>query len=46
MPAREMWLFDNETALAKVERGLNDAAAGHLVDKGSFSQYAGDDIEC
>lgn len=45
MPASEKWLFDNKLALAKVRRGLKDAASGHLVKKGSFAEFADDDIE-
>lgn len=45
MPAREKWLYDNKTALAKVKRGLKEAAEGCLKHKGSFSKYADDDIE-
>jgi hypothetical protein len=45
IPAREKWLFDNKSALAKVHRGLKDAAAGRLTEKGSFAKYADDDIE-
>jgi hypothetical protein len=45
IPAREKWLFENKTALKKVERGLQDAAEGRLSKKGSFSKFADDDIE-
>lgn len=45
IPAREKWLFDNKTALKKVEQGLKDAAAGRLVKRGSFSKFADDDID-
>jgi len=45
IPASEKWLFDNKTALKKVERGLQDAAKGRLSDKGSFAEFVDDDIE-
>lgn len=45
IPAREKWLFDNQVALDKVKQGIQDAAEGKLTSKGSFSQYADDDIE-
>lgn len=41
VPAAEKWLFDNADALASVRRGLEDAAAGRVQDRGSFAQYAG-----
>ncbi len=43
--ANEKWLFDNKYALNKVKTGLEQAKKGALVDKGSFSQFANDDIE-
>lgn len=43
--ANEKWLYDNKSALKKVEQGLQDAAAGHLVKKGSFLKYTDDDTE-
>jgi hypothetical protein len=43
--AKEKWLFDNKSALRKVQQGLQDAAAGRLSDKGSFAQFANDDAE-
>jgi hypothetical protein len=39
-PAREQWLYDNPEALAKVLKGLDDAAAGKVKSLGSFAQYA------
>lgn len=45
IPAREKWLFDNETALKSVKRGLQDAAAGRVNKKGSFKNFLADDGE-
>lgn len=45
IPAREKWLYDNKTAHRKVAQGLQDAAEGRLVKKGSFSKYTDDDAE-
>jgi len=45
IPASEKWLFDNNTALNSVKRGLKDSAAGRVVSKGSFAQYIDEDIE-
>lgn len=39
IPTREKWLFDNKEALKKVKQGLQDAALGHIVKKGSFAQF-------
>jgi hypothetical protein len=43
--ASEMWLWQNTTALRAVVRGLQQAGRGQLVDRGSFAQFADDDIE-
>lgn len=45
IPAREKWLFENKTALKKVERGLKDASQRKLSNKGSFEKFSDDDIE-
>jgi hypothetical protein len=45
VPLREMWLYRNPTALAKVREGLAQAAEGKLYDLGSFKKYAEDDID-
>ena len=43
IPAREHWIFKNPEALAKLERGLRDAAEGRTHYLGDFSQYADDE---
>ncbi len=44
IPARELWLYENQEALQSVKKGLKEAALGKLVDRGSFAQYANDEI--
>ena len=44
IPAREKWLFDNPTALRQVQKGLEDAAQGKLIEK-DFLKYLDDDAE-
>jgi hypothetical protein len=45
VPIREAWLFRNPAALAKVRKGLAEAAAGHRRAGESFAKYADDEIE-
>jgi hypothetical protein len=45
VPIREMWLYRNPVALAKVREGLAQAAEGEVHDLGSFAKYAEDEIE-
>jgi len=45
VPVREMWLYRNPVALAKVRGGLAQAAEGDLHDIGSFAKFADDEIE-
>lgn len=42
IPLREKWLFDNDVALAKVKKGINDAAEGRVRERGRFSHYIND----
>ena len=37
IPAREVWLYENETALKKVKAGLSQKGT---IKRGSFSKYA------
>jgi hypothetical protein len=45
VPASEAWLYRNAKALASVQRGLREAAAGKAKRAGSFARYADDDAE-
>ncbi len=43
IPLRERWLYKNPEAMAMVEEGLRDSAAGRVSYAGDFSKYANDD---
>ena len=45
VPAKEAWLFKNREALAGVQRGLKQSAAGKTRSLGSFAKYATDEKE-
>ncbi len=45
VPVREMWLYRNPVALAKVREGLAQAAEGDFHDLGSFAKFADDEID-
>jgi len=45
VPIRELWLYRNPIALAKVREGLSQAAHGKPHDLGSFAKYADDKID-
>lgn len=40
VPASEMWLYENETALASVKQGLRESNEGKSVYRGSFAKHA------
>jgi hypothetical protein len=43
IPAREMILLQRPDLVASLERGIADAEAGRLVDRGSFEKYLDED---
>lgn len=45
IPARELDLWGDPALLASVKRGLEQAAAGDVVDLGDFGEYADDGDE-
>jgi len=45
IPASEKWLFDNKPALAAVKEGLSQAGKGRVKSRGSFAQFANDEID-
>ena len=45
IPERELWLYRNPEALAAVDRGLADVAAGRVTELKDYSQYADLEIE-
>lgn len=44
IPASELWLYKNPKALKAVHEGLKESAEGKTRKRGSFAQYADDDI--
>jgi hypothetical protein len=40
VPASEMWLYENASALASVKQGLRESAEGKSVYRGSFAKHA------
>lgn len=40
IPASEVWLFENPTALASVTQGLKESADGKRIYRGSFASHA------
>lgn len=45
IPAREKWLFENSKALSSVRAGLADADENKTVSRGSFGEFAAEDID-
>lgn len=43
IPAREAWLYQNNTALNSVKRGLKDTANGRVSQMPDFSGYLDDE---
>jgi len=42
IPASELWLFENEEALASVDRGMAESMKGQVINRGSFAKYIKD----
>jgi hypothetical protein len=40
IPASEMWLYENDQALASVKQGLRESAEGKTTYRGSFASHA------
>jgi hypothetical protein len=40
IPERTHWIYKNPKALAFLIRGIEDAKAGRITDRGSFAKYA------
>ena len=45
LPLSEAWLYEDPQALQSVKRGLQEAEEGKLAARGSFRQFAEDEIE-
>jgi hypothetical protein len=43
IPAREMIVWENAQVRSSLARGMEQAALGKVVDRGSFAQYADED---
>lgn len=43
IPARDHWIYKNNQALDSLMKGIEDAKAGRLKDRGSFAKYAEED---
>ena len=45
IPAREKWLFENQSALTAVREGLEQSKLGKVHTRGSFAKFANDEID-
>ena len=45
LPEQEQWLWQNPTALASVQRGIEQVRAGEVRSLGSFAQFADSEDE-
>jgi hypothetical protein len=42
IPASQAWLFEDETLLASVDKGMRESNKGLSVNKGSFANFVDD----
>ena len=40
VPAAEVWLWQNSSAMKSVQQGLKDSGEGKVVKRGSFAHFA------
>lgn len=44
IPAYESWIYENSKVLKSIQKGLKEAAAGKLIDRPSYAEFADDEI--